>query len=50
MLPIATLATLAAIVSVAAFSAGGNPVAQSLPNSAAAPAGDLEVLQPLNHD
>jgi hypothetical protein len=42
MLPIAALAV---IVSVAAFSAEGNPLAQGRPNTASAPAGDMEVLQ-----
>jgi hypothetical protein len=39
------IAALGVIVSVAAFSAGSNPVAQSRPNTASSPAGDLEVLQ-----
>jgi glyoxylase-like metal-dependent hydrolase (beta-lactamase superfamily II) len=39
------IVALGVIVSVAAISAGGNPVAQSRPNAASSPAGDLEVLQ-----
>jgi hypothetical protein len=42
LLPIRALAV---IVSVAVFSAGGNALAQSRPNTAFAPEGDLEVLQ-----
>src|ERR1700730_15938044 len=39
------MAALGVIVFVGTFSAGGNPIAQSRPNTASAPAGDLEVLQ-----
>ena len=44
-LPTVPIATLAVIIPVAAFNAGGHPLAQTQPNTASGPADDLEVLQ-----